>query len=195
MLRCCFGLLESFAEVLWIDFRFLRTYFRLLETDFRFLETSGTEFWLPGVNFGLWETSGRMDLASGSLWEDGFGLLEPFGRVLEAGFGFWRPLGPGFGFWRPLGPGFGFWKPLGPGFGFLEPFGRVLEAVLPSGGSWRPDLASGRVLEARFGVWEGPGGWIWGLGGSWRLDLGSETLLGPLFGGFLRVFLWNGDQI
>ena len=31
--------------------------------------------------------------------------------------------------------------------------------------------------------------------GSGRPDLGSETLLGPLFGGFLRVFLWNGDQI
>ena len=70
-------------------------------------------------------------------------------------------------------------------------------------GSGTLDLGSGRVLEARFGVWEGPGGPIWGLGGSWRpdsgsgtldlgsgtLDLGSETLLGPLFGGFLRVFL------
>ena len=47
MLRRCFGLLEGFAEVLWIDFRFLETDFRILETDFRFLETSGTEFWLP----------------------------------------------------------------------------------------------------------------------------------------------------
>ena len=58
---------------------------------------------------------------------------------------------------------------MGPGFGFLEPFGRALEAGF---GVWDP----------RFGVWEGPGGPIWGLGGSWRLDLGSGRVLEAGFG-------------
>ena len=126
--RRCSGLLESFAEVLWIDFRLLRTYFRLLET-------SGTEFWPLGA---IWEGSG------GWIWllgASGTGFW-PLGRVLEAGFGVRGP-----SIWGP---------------GVLD---------LGSGGQGALDLGSGRP------------------------NLGSETLLGPLFGGFLRVFLWNGDQI
>ena len=108
---------------------------------------------------------------------------------------------------------------MGPSFGFLETGFRLPETseslwdvVLasgrrisasrrPSGGSWRLDLASGR-LDLGSGTLDlGSGGReVLDLGsgtldlGSGTLDLGSETILGPLFGGFLRVFLWNGDQ-
>ena len=94
----------------------------------------------------------------------GFGLLEPFGMVLEAGFGVWEPLGRGFGlwetFWTVLEAGFGLWEgPGGPiwGQGTLD---------LGSGGQGTLDLGSG-TLDL----------------GSGRSDLGSETILGPLFGG------------
>ena len=74
----------------------------------------------------------------------------------------------------------------------------VLASGSPLGGSWRLDLGSGRLDlgsggQGTLDLWSGGQGTL-DLG-SGRLDLGSETLLGPLFGGFLRVFLWDGDQI
>ena len=116
-------------------------------------------------------------MASVEPLEQDFGLWEPFGRVLEAGFGFWEPLRPSFGLWKP--------------------FGRVLEAGFGLCG------ASGTGFWPLGAIWEGPGGPIWGLGPSiwdlgpsiWGLGGPFSTILGPLFGGFLRVFLWNGDQI
>ena len=73
-------------------------------------------------------------------------------------------------------------EPLGRGFGFLEPFGRVWEVRFG-------------VRDPRFGVWEVRFG-VWRSDlGSGRSDLGSETILGPFSEGFLRVFLWDGDQI
>ena len=62
------------------------------------------------------------------------------------------------------------------------PLGSLWDGVLaswsPLGGSGRSDLGSG-TLDL----------------GSGRSDLGSETILGPFSEGFLRVFLWDGDQI
>ena len=69
---------------------------------------------------------------------------------------------------------------------------RVLASGRPSGRSWRLDLGSGRSDLGSGRLDLGSGTLDLGSG---RLDLGSETILGPLFGGVLRVFLWNGDQI
>jgi len=150
-LRRCFCLLESLAEVPWIDFP-------PPEDLFPHLRTFGEG---PGHGFGLGETD--------------FRLWEPFERVLEAGFGFWRPLGRSFGlletsgteFWPPgdLWDGvLASWRPLGPGFGLWEPFERVLEAGFgfwegPGGGFVVWEARSG-VWEARFGVWEAQFG-VW----------------------------------
>ena len=124
------------------------------------------------------------DLASGRPLKSDFRLLDVLSEGPGHRFGLWET--SEIGFW-PLGalwegPGGWFWppeslwdgvlasgSPLGGSWRLVLPSGRVLEAVLPSG---RPDLGSGRPDL-----------------GSGRPDLGSETILGPLFGGFLRVFL------
>ena len=124
----------------------------------------------------------------GDLWEPlgpSFGLWETFQRVLEAGFGFWEPVERGFGLWEPFG------RVLEAGFGLWEARFGVWGSGDPRFGSGRLDLGSGG--QGTLDLWSGGQGTL-DLG-SGRLDLGSETLLGPLFGGFLRVFLWDGDQI